>query len=286
MTSLESLVRRAGLTAERWYHAMERQLTDLPEATVVPELRLEPFTPDRDDEVRRAHERLLHRAPRLQRARPGHLAVAVHRAARSSGPTCRSSPWRTTSSSGTRSPTSTRPTRWPPGSGSSSWVRSECCRRRGVAGWPRRAHGGVDAGGRGARVRGGGARRRQRERDRSAAAVRGDRLHDGPGPASPGSSPCLRGPGRRLARVRRMVSAGCTTPPWIPPPSPARTRAVEPLHAQIYFAPELEERLDRPGPQARTDVLLRRPGGPDGPGRRRRRDGDFSTTSRRGSSRT
>lgn len=55
MTSLESLVRRAGLTAERWYRAMERPLADLPEAKEVPGLQVVPFTWDRDDEVRCAH---------------------------------------------------------------------------------------------------------------------------------------------------------------------------------------------------------------------------------------
>ena len=55
MTSLESMVRRAGLTAERWYRAMERPLPDLPAATDVPGLEMVPFTPDRDDEVRCAH---------------------------------------------------------------------------------------------------------------------------------------------------------------------------------------------------------------------------------------
>ena len=55
MTSLESLARRAGMTAERWYRAMERPLTDLPEAKEVPGLAFVPFTADRDDEVRRAH---------------------------------------------------------------------------------------------------------------------------------------------------------------------------------------------------------------------------------------
>ena len=55
MTSLESMVRRAGLAAERWYRAMERPLTDLPEVEEVPGLEFVPFTPDRDDEVRRAH---------------------------------------------------------------------------------------------------------------------------------------------------------------------------------------------------------------------------------------
>ena len=55
MASLEALVRRSGLTAERWYRAMERPLTDLPVPKEVPGLEFVPFTPDRDDEVRRAH---------------------------------------------------------------------------------------------------------------------------------------------------------------------------------------------------------------------------------------
>jgi mycothiol synthase len=55
MTSLESLVRRAGLTAERWYRQMQRPLTDLPEPRDVPGVELVPFSWDRDDEVRRAH---------------------------------------------------------------------------------------------------------------------------------------------------------------------------------------------------------------------------------------
>lgn len=55
MTSLGSMVRWAGLTAERWYRAMERPLTDLPRPKEVPGLELVPFTPDRDEEVRRAH---------------------------------------------------------------------------------------------------------------------------------------------------------------------------------------------------------------------------------------
>jgi mycothiol synthase len=55
MPSLEGLARRAGLTAERWYRDMARSLTDLPEARVVDGVDLLPFTWDRDDEVRRAH---------------------------------------------------------------------------------------------------------------------------------------------------------------------------------------------------------------------------------------
>ncbi|MGR6967810.1 GNAT family N-acetyltransferase [Geodermatophilus sp. URMC 61] len=53
--SLESLVRRAGFTAERWYADVERPLTGLPEVPAVPGVELVPFTRDRDDEVRRAH---------------------------------------------------------------------------------------------------------------------------------------------------------------------------------------------------------------------------------------
>ena len=55
MTALESLVRRAGLTAERWYRQMHRPLTHLPEAPAVPGVELVPFSWDRDDEIRRAH---------------------------------------------------------------------------------------------------------------------------------------------------------------------------------------------------------------------------------------
>jgi ribosomal protein S18 acetylase RimI-like enzyme len=55
MGSLESLVRRAGFAAERWYADMERPLTGLPEVPGVPGVELVPFTWDRDDEVRRAH---------------------------------------------------------------------------------------------------------------------------------------------------------------------------------------------------------------------------------------
>lgn len=55
MSSLESLVRRAGLTEERWYFVMERPLTDLPPVPAVDGVELVPFTWDRDDEIRRAH---------------------------------------------------------------------------------------------------------------------------------------------------------------------------------------------------------------------------------------
>jgi mycothiol synthase len=55
MPSLEALVRRAGLEAERWYRELQRPLTDLPEVRPLPGLDVVPFTWDRDDEVRRAH---------------------------------------------------------------------------------------------------------------------------------------------------------------------------------------------------------------------------------------
>ncbi|SHN87938.1 Ribosomal protein S18 acetylase RimI [Geodermatophilus obscurus] len=55
MGSLESLVRRAGFAAERWYADMERPLTGLPEVPAVPGVQLVPYDCDRDEEVRRAH---------------------------------------------------------------------------------------------------------------------------------------------------------------------------------------------------------------------------------------
>jgi mycothiol synthase len=55
MTSLEALVRRAGLRPERWFRAMSRPLTGLPAVPDVPGIELVPYSPDRDDEVRRAH---------------------------------------------------------------------------------------------------------------------------------------------------------------------------------------------------------------------------------------
>ena len=44
MPSLEALVRRAGLEAERWYRELRRPLTDLPEARTVPGMDIVPFT--------------------------------------------------------------------------------------------------------------------------------------------------------------------------------------------------------------------------------------------------
>ncbi|MEU2350213.1 GNAT family N-acetyltransferase [Modestobacter sp. NPDC049651] len=55
MTSAEALARRAGLAPQRWFSAMERPLSDLPARREVPGVQLVPFTWDRDDEVRRAH---------------------------------------------------------------------------------------------------------------------------------------------------------------------------------------------------------------------------------------
>jgi mycothiol synthase len=55
MRSLESLVRRAGFAAERWYRQMQRPLTGLPQPGAVAGVELVPFDRSRDDEVRRAH---------------------------------------------------------------------------------------------------------------------------------------------------------------------------------------------------------------------------------------
>ena len=53
--ALQRLVERRGLAAERWYRTMERPLTGLPARQPVPAVDLVPFTWDRDEEVRRAH---------------------------------------------------------------------------------------------------------------------------------------------------------------------------------------------------------------------------------------
>jgi mycothiol synthase len=55
MPSLEALVRRAGLQPVRWFFHMERALTDLPPRRRPEGVELVPFSWDRDDEVRRAH---------------------------------------------------------------------------------------------------------------------------------------------------------------------------------------------------------------------------------------
>ncbi|WP_409331924.1 GNAT family N-acetyltransferase [Trujillonella humicola] len=55
MAPLERLVRARGFAAERYYAVMRRPLTGLPDVPARPDLRLVPFTDDRDDEVRRAH---------------------------------------------------------------------------------------------------------------------------------------------------------------------------------------------------------------------------------------
>jgi mycothiol synthase len=55
MPSLEALVRRAGLEQVRWFFHMDRPLTDLPPLRHVPGVDLVPFTWDRDEEVRLAH---------------------------------------------------------------------------------------------------------------------------------------------------------------------------------------------------------------------------------------
>jgi mycothiol synthase len=55
MPSLEALLRRAGLQQVRWFFHMDRPLTDLPPRRVVDGVDLVPFSWDRDDDVRRAH---------------------------------------------------------------------------------------------------------------------------------------------------------------------------------------------------------------------------------------
>ena len=55
MPSLEALVRRAGLQPLRWFFHMERPLTDLPPRRRIEGIDLVPFSWDRDDDVRQAH---------------------------------------------------------------------------------------------------------------------------------------------------------------------------------------------------------------------------------------
>ena len=82
MTSLEGLVRRAGLQPQRWYRAMSRPLTDLPPAAGPARDRAGGLQPGPGRRGPAGAQRGVHQAPRLQRARSGDLAVAVHRAAR------------------------------------------------------------------------------------------------------------------------------------------------------------------------------------------------------------
>ncbi|MGY2079909.1 GNAT family N-acetyltransferase [Modestobacter sp. SYSU DS0657] len=55
MPSLEALLRRAGLVQVRWFFHMERPLTDLPPRRRLDGVDLVPFTWDRDEQVRLAH---------------------------------------------------------------------------------------------------------------------------------------------------------------------------------------------------------------------------------------
>lgn len=55
MAPLERLVRARGFEAERYYAVMRRRLTDLPDVRPAAGVELVPYTADRDDEVRRAH---------------------------------------------------------------------------------------------------------------------------------------------------------------------------------------------------------------------------------------
>lgn len=55
MPSVEALLRRAGFEPSRRYFLMQRPLTDLPPVPALDGVDLVPFTWDRDDEIRRAH---------------------------------------------------------------------------------------------------------------------------------------------------------------------------------------------------------------------------------------
>jgi mycothiol synthase len=55
MTSLHALLRRVGFEQSRWYFHMQRPLSDLPHVPRLEGVDLVPFSWDRDDEVRRAH---------------------------------------------------------------------------------------------------------------------------------------------------------------------------------------------------------------------------------------
>jgi ribosomal protein S18 acetylase RimI-like enzyme len=55
MASAARLLERSGFEVERYYNAMERPLDEAPRVAPVPGIELVPFTWDRDDEVRRAH---------------------------------------------------------------------------------------------------------------------------------------------------------------------------------------------------------------------------------------
>ncbi|MCW2507386.1 MAG: GCN5-related N-acetyltransferase [Modestobacter sp.] len=55
MGDLTALLHRAGLVEARWFFHMSRRLTDLPEPRAVDGVQLVPFSWDRDEEVRRAH---------------------------------------------------------------------------------------------------------------------------------------------------------------------------------------------------------------------------------------
>jgi mycothiol synthase len=55
MPDLAALLRRAGLAEVRWFAHMSRPLTDLPELRPVEGVELVPFSWDRDEEVRLAH---------------------------------------------------------------------------------------------------------------------------------------------------------------------------------------------------------------------------------------
>ena len=136
MTSLEALLRRAGLTAGALVRRDGAPAGRPAGAAPVPGVELVPFTWDRDDEVRRAHNAAFTEHHGSAERDAADLAHLVHRSARASGRTSRCSPSRTAPSSVTSSPTSSRPTPPPPACGRPTSGRSAslpAARGRGLA---------------------------------------------------------------------------------------------------------------------------------------------------------
>ena len=139
MPSLEGLVRRAGLAAERWYREMQRPLTDLPDAAAgrrAPSSCRSPGTATTRSGGRTTRPSPGITAPPSGTRRPGGRCSPASAA---SAPTCPASPSRTAPSSATCWPTSTRPTRRRGARARSSSARSASFRRRAAAGWRRRS---------------------------------------------------------------------------------------------------------------------------------------------------
>ena len=225
MPSLEALVRRAGLAAERWYREMQRPLTDLPDrATGRPASSScrSPGTATTRSGGRTTPPSPGTTAPPSGTPRPGGRCSPASAA---SAPTCPAWRSRTAPSSGTCSPTSTRPT--PPRAGTREVVLGQIgvlpqARGRGVA---TALIAEVLRAAARAGLPGRGARRRHRERDRGAPAVRGGSASGPSGRGSPGrcdlppvaaragiGSPRLRPwtVGGRTRSTSRQTSSSCS----------------------------------------------------------------------------